>query len=57
MSNESLPWDDEALARMGKIPSFVRNMARAKIEKAALEAGENRVTSAFMDAKKARLMG
>jgi len=57
MSNESLAWDEDALKRLEKIPSFVRNMARAKIEKAAREAGESRVSSAFMDANKARLMG
>lgn len=57
MSNESLAWDDDALARLEKIPSFVRNMAKAKIEKAAREAGESRITSAFMDANKAKLMG
>ena len=57
MSNESLAWDEDALKRLEKIPSFVRNMARAKIDKAAREAGESRVSSAFMDANKARLMG
>ena len=57
MSNESLPWDDEALQRLEKIPSFVRNMAKAKIEKAAKEAGETKVSVEFMDANKAKLMG
>lgn len=57
MSNESMAWDDDALARLEKIPAFVRKMAKSKIEKAARESGESRVTSAFMDANKARLMG
>ncbi len=57
MTNESFPWDEDALARLEKIPSFVRNMAKAKIEKAAKDAGENRVTAQFMEANKARLMG
>ena len=57
MSNESLPWDDAALQRLEKIPSFVRNMAKAKIEKAAKEAGETKVSVEFMDANKAKLMG
>ena len=57
MSQESLPWDDEALQRLEKIPSFIRGMAKGKIEKAAKAAGEARVTAAFMDANKAKLMG
>jgi hypothetical protein len=57
MSKESLPWDEDALQRLEKIPPFVRGMAKGKIEKAAKAAGEERVTSAFMDANKAKLMG
>ena len=57
MSQESLPWDDEALQRLEKIPSFVRGMVKGKIEKAASAAGETRVSAAFMDANKAKLMG
>jgi hypothetical protein len=57
MSNDTLEWDEDAQQRLERIPSFVRNMARARIEKAAREAGESRITAAFMDANKARLMG
>ena len=57
MSNESLPWDEEALKRLEKIPAFVRGMAKSKIEKAAKAAGESKVTVVFMDANKAKLMG
>lgn len=57
MTTASFPWDEDALARLEKIPSFVRNMAKAKIEKAAKDAGESRVTAQFMEANKARLMG
>ncbi len=57
MSNQSLAWDEDALQRLEKIPSFVRNRVKGKIEKAAAEAGESRVTSSFMDANKARMMG
>lgn len=57
MSNEEMQWDEDALKRLEKISGFVRGMARKKIEKAAQEAGETRVTSAFMDANKAKLMG
>jgi hypothetical protein len=57
MNNESLPWDEEALKRLEKIPAFVRAMARSKIEQAAKAAGENKVTVEFMDANKAKLIG
>jgi hypothetical protein len=57
MSDQLLPWDEEALQRLEKIPSFVRKMAKAKIEKAATQAGEEKVTVNFMDANKAKLMG
>ena len=57
MSQESLPWDDEALQRLEKIPSFIRGMAKGKIEKAAKAAGEARVTAAFMYALHSHMMG
>lgn len=57
MSEEEMPWDEDALKRLEKIPAFVRGMARKKIEKAAKDAGEARVTSEFMDANRAKLMG
>lgn len=57
MSNESLPWDEAALKRLEKIPGFVRNMAKKKIEQAAKTAGEDKVTAEFMEANKGKLMG
>ena len=57
MTDQSIPWDEEALQRIEKIPSFVRGMAKTKIEKAAIQAGEDRVTAEFLDANKAKLMG
>ena len=57
MSEQTIPWDDEALQRLEKIPSFVRGMAKGKIEKEAIAAGEERVTEAFMDANKSKMMG
>jgi Proto-chlorophyllide reductase 57 kD subunit len=54
---ESIPWEPDALARLERIPAFVRGMAKSKIEKAALAAGEARVTVTFMDANKTQLMG
>ena len=57
MTEQALQWDEEALKRIEKIPAFVRNMAKSKIEKAALAAGEKRITVAFLDTNKAKLMG
>lgn len=57
MTEQSIQWDEDALKRIEKIPAFVRNMAKSKIEKAAIAAGEARVTVAFLDANKAKLMG
>ncbi|AOV15827.1 protochlorophyllide oxidoreductase [Acidihalobacter aeolianus] len=57
MSEQTLPWDEDALQRLEKIPSFVRNMAKAKIERAAKEAGEVKVTAEFLDTNKSKLMG
>jgi hypothetical protein len=57
MTNASLPWDEEALKRLEKIPVFVRNMAKSKIEEAAKAAGETKVSVEFIAANKAKLMG
>lgn len=57
MTDQAMQWEEEALKRIEKIPAFVRNMAKAKIEKAAIAAGEEKVTLAFLDANKAKLMG
>lgn len=57
MTEQAIQWDDDAIKRIEKIPAFVRNMAKSKIEKAALAAGEERVTVAFLDANKSKLMG
>jgi len=57
MSDKTIQWDEDALKRIEKIPSFVRNMAKSKIEKAAVAAGEERVTVEFLDANKSKLTG
>lgn len=57
MTEQSIEWDEEALKRIEKIPAMVRSMVKSKIEKAALAAGEECITAAFLDANKARLMG
>lgn len=57
MTEQAIEWDEDAIKRIEKIPAFVRNMAKSKIEKAAVAAGEERVTVEFLDANKSRLMG
>ena len=57
MTDQTIQWDEEALKRIEKIPSFVNSMAKSKIEKATNAAGEERVTVAFLDANKTKLMG
>ena len=57
VSDKKIPWDDAALQRLNKIPSFVRGMAKKKIEKEAMAEGEERITEIFIDANKAKLMG
>lgn len=55
-ASESIPWDRDALERLERIPVLVRGLAKDKIEQAARAVGEARVTAAFMDAQKAKLM-
>jgi radical SAM protein with 4Fe4S-binding SPASM domain len=42
---DSLPWDDEARARMQRVPSFVRAVVMARVETYARERGHARVTA------------
>jgi hypothetical protein len=49
MSDGKPVWDDEALEKLEKVPSFVRKMVKGKIEKAAVEKGEERITAELMD--------
>jgi hypothetical protein len=44
----SLPWTDEARARVQRIPSFVRNVVIERIETFARERGHNVVTAEMM---------
>ncbi len=46
----SLPWDDEAAARLQNMPPFVKGQVMEAIEGNARELGEARVTSRVMDA-------
>lgn len=57
MSDSELVWDDEALAKLERVPVFVRKMAKAKIEKAALAMGETKITAELMDKIRNEEMG
>ncbi len=39
-----LPWDEAALARIGRIPDFVRGMVVVEVERCAREMGRDAVT-------------
>jgi nucleotide-binding universal stress UspA family protein len=40
---EEMPWDPEAMERLGKVPRFVRKMAKRSIEAVARDEGAERV--------------
>jgi nucleotide-binding universal stress UspA family protein len=44
-----LAWDPEAEARLQRVPSFARSMARRAVETAVREGGHNRVSAADFD--------
>jgi radical SAM protein with 4Fe4S-binding SPASM domain len=45
VATDSLPWDDDARARMQRIPSFVRAVVISRIEQYARERGHTRVSA------------
>jgi radical SAM protein with 4Fe4S-binding SPASM domain len=45
----TLPWDDDARARMQRVPSFVRGVVTARIESFARERGHARVSAELID--------
>jgi hypothetical protein len=50
-------WEAEAEARLSRVPSSVRAMAKAELEKTALERGQASVTVGLMEELKARYFG
>ena len=56
MSQDKIEWEEDALKLLEKIPSFVRSMARKKIENEAIAAGLEKVTVAFIESNRAKLM-
>lgn len=49
-----LTWDSDAKARLNRVPSFVRNMAKRAVESHIRELGESRITARDFDAVAAR---
>lgn len=45
----ALPWDDDARARVARIPSFVRGVVVARLETFARETGRDRVSADLLD--------
>ncbi len=43
-----LPWDDEAIERVQRIPEFVRPMVQKEVERHAKEGGKERVTAEIL---------
>jgi len=54
MSEEKIPWTDEAKKNLEKVPGFVRPMAKSMIEDFAVEKGATEVTPEIMKEARAR---
>jgi radical SAM protein with 4Fe4S-binding SPASM domain len=54
-STATIPWDDEAAARMKKIPAFVRGMVVRAVEDSCRKAGLDRVTVDELERIRARM--
>lgn len=48
-ASTSLPWEEDARARLERIPSFVRGVVAARVESFAVQRGEPAVTAALLD--------
>jgi hypothetical protein len=48
-AEEAVSWTDEALARMERVPAFVKGIARTAVLRFALERGHSVVTSSVID--------
>lgn len=57
MSKDKIRWEKEAEERLAKAPFFIRPLARAKVEKAAAQAGVTEITVEFMEKIKQAEMG
>ncbi len=49
MSGDKPVWNDEALAKLERIPFFARRIAKKKIERRAAELGEDTITPELME--------
>jgi radical SAM protein with 4Fe4S-binding SPASM domain len=54
-SSSTIAWDDEAAARMKKIPAFVRGMVVSAVEESCRKSGLDRVTVEELDRIRARM--
>jgi len=49
MKSQSIEWEEAAINRLKKAPFFIRGLAKRKVEKAAIELGETKVTVSLME--------
>jgi hypothetical protein len=54
-SSPTIPWDDEAAARMKRIPAFVRGMVVRAVEESCRQSGLDRVTVEELDRIRSRM--
>jgi hypothetical protein len=54
-SKTTIAWDDEAAARMKKIPAFVRGMVVTAVEESCRRNGISRVTAEELEKIRARM--
>jgi hypothetical protein len=55
-AHDPVIWTQEAKTQTERIPSFIRNMIRTKIEKYAQEKGYKEITTEIVDEAKSKLM-
>lgn len=57
MAPGAVDWDAEALARLERIPAFVRAAVVARLERHAAQEGVSRITAGFMQAHRPPMLG
>ncbi|MBI1194681.1 MAG: hypothetical protein GC138_02365 [Gammaproteobacteria bacterium] len=53
MGKSDITWEDEAISLLETLPSFDQPVVKRELEATAEEAGEAKVTTALMEAKRA----
>jgi hypothetical protein len=53
-AERELPWDDDALARVQRIPEFIRGNVVRELERKARSEGLDRISAKYLDAARQR---